>query len=42
VTGMMLEARSTFEHYIRHSHIFNSQIYAITRKRVPPMTMPEI
>jgi hypothetical protein len=42
VTGMMVEARSTFEHYIRHSHIFNSQIYAIARKRVPPMTMPGI
>lgn len=39
VTGMMIEARSTFEHYIRHSHIFNSQIYVMAPKRVPLMTM---
>jgi hypothetical protein len=42
VTGMMIEARSTFKHYIRHSHIFNSQIYDMARTRVPPMTMPGI
>jgi hypothetical protein len=36
---MMIEAKSNIEYYIRHSHIFNSQIYVMAPKRVPLMTM---